>query len=199
MNTYIKLTIAGSGRILAVGHQYAFVYRNATITKRLPVSGGSKTFSYTLAANFAVKNNLRLCHADDPHQPEQGCHRDPGPQTAMSRPAPLQRAGCDLLGDSMMDRIFGRGWGQGGWSTSTYITVIKTVLIRQFRPGFLYLRSYPDYNGATYQDYTGTGCSQFASYYKVSMLEEQPQRWEKRRLSRSLSGLADFRKNADTN
>ncbi len=213
MNTYINAVngIAGSGAYSYVrGHQYAFVYRNATITKKASgLYSGSKTFSYTpLRANFAVKNNsfdfaMLTIHTS----PSKAVTEIPALQTAMSETRTFyNEQDVICLGDFNADGSYysagAAGASLNGWSTSTYITVIKNGVDTTVSTGNSYTYDRIQiYNGATYQDYTGySGVLKFASYYKVSMLEGTTTTAGKESaLSDHYPIFADFRKSADTN
>ena len=213
MNTYINAVngIAGSGAYSYVrGHQYAFVYRNATISlKASGLYSGSKTFSYTpLRANFAVKNNsfdfaMLTIHTS----PTVAVTEIPNLQTAMSETRTFyNEQDVICLGDFNADGSYysagAAGASLNGWATSTYITVIKNGVDTTVSPNNSYTYDRMQlYYGASYQDYTGySGVLKFASYYNVSMLEGTTTTAGKEdALSDHYPIFADFRKNADTN
>lgn len=184
MNTYVAKinSIAGSGAYSYVrGHQYAFVYRNATITKKASgLYSGSKTFTYKpLRANFAVKNGtfdfaMLTIHTS----PDKAVTEIPALQTAMSETRTYyNEQDVICLGDYNADGSYfsagAAGGSLNGWSTTTYITVVKNGVDTTVSTGNSYTYDRMQiYKGASYQDYTGyTGVLKFASYYKVSMLE----------------------------
>ncbi|HPH03001.1 MAG TPA: hypothetical protein PLM00_07150 [Spirochaetota bacterium] len=213
MNTYVAKinSIAGSGAYSYVrGHQYAFVYRNATITKKASgLYSGSKTFTYKpLRANFAVKNGtfdfaMLTIHTS----PDKAVTEIPALQTAMSETRTYyNEQDVICLGDYNADGSYfsagAAGGSLNGWSTTTYITVVKNGVDTTVSTGNSYTYDRMQiYKGASYQDYTGyTGVLKFASYYKVSMLEGTTTTAGKESaLSDHYPIFADFRKSADTN
>lgn len=213
MNTYVAKinSIAGSGAYSYVrGHQYAFVYRNATITKKASgLYSGSKTFTYKpLRANFAVKNGtfdfaLLTIHTS----PSVAKTEIPALQTAMSETRTYyNEQDVICLGDFNADGTYfsagAAGASLNGWSTSTFITVIKNGVDTTVSTGNSYTYDRMQiYNGASYQDYTGYSSRlKFSSYYNVSLLEGTTTTAGKEdALSDHYPIYADFRKSADTN
>lgn len=212
MNTYIAAVngIAGSGAYSYVrGHQYAFVYRNATISlKASGLYSGTKTFSYTpLRANFAVKSNsfdfaMLTIHTS----PSLAKTEIPALTTAMSETRTFyneQDVICcgDFNADGSYYSAGTSGGDLAGFASSTYVTVIKNGTDTTVSTGNSYTYDRMQLYTASSQDYTGTkGVLKFASYYKVSMLEGTTTTVGKEdALSDHYPIWGEFYKNKDTN
>lgn len=183
MNTYIAKinSIAGSGAYSYVrGHQYAFVYKNSTITKKASqLYSGSKSFTYKpLVGNFAVKNgNFDFAMLTIHTSPSVAVTEIPALTTAMSEVRSLyNEQDVICLGDYNADGSYyspgSSGGDLAGFPSSTYVTVIKNGTDTTVSPNNSYTYDRMQLYTASAQDYTGTkGVLKFASYYTISNLE----------------------------
>ena len=183
MDTYIAKinSIAGAGAYSYVrGHQYAFVYKNATITKKASqLYSGSKTFTYTpLVGNFAVKSgNFDFAMLTIHTSPTVATTEIPALTTAMADVRTLySEQDVICLGDYNADGSYyspgSSGGDLAGFSSSTYVTVIKNGTDTTVSPNNSYTYDRMQLYTASSEDYTGTkGVLKFASYYTISNLE----------------------------
>jgi len=183
MNTYLAKinSIAGSGAYSYVrGHQYAFVYKNSTISKKASqLYSGSKSFTYTpLVGNFAVKSgNFDFAMLTIHTSPTVATTEIPALTTAMSEVRTLyNEQDVICLGDYNADGSYyspgSSGGDLAGFSSSTYVTVIKNGTDTTVSPNNSYTYDRMQLFTASAQDYTGNkGVLKFSSYYTISNLE----------------------------
>jgi len=183
MNSYLAKinSIAGSGAYSYVrGHQYAFVYKNSTITKKASqLYSGSKSFTYKpLVGNFAVKSgNFDFAMLTIHTSPTVAKTEIPALTTAMSEVRTLySEQDVICLGDYNADGSYyspgSSGGDLAGFSSSTYLTVIKNGTDTTVSPNNSYTYDRMQLFTATSQDYTGNkGVLKFSSYYNISNLE----------------------------
>ena len=183
MDTYIAKinSIAGAGAYSYVrGHQYAFVYKNATITKKASqLYSGSKTFTYTpLVGNFAVKSgNFDFAMLTIHTSPTVATTEIPALTTAMADVRTLySEQDVICLGDYNADGSYyspGTSGGDlAGFSSSTYVTVIKNGTDTTVSPNNSYTYDRMQLYTASAEDYAGVkGVLKFADYYTISNLE----------------------------
>jgi hypothetical protein len=141
-----------------------FVYRYATITKKASAHTAQQYLHLqkTLRANFSVKNGtfdfaLLTIHTS----PSKAKTELPALQPAMSETRTYyNEQDVICLGDFNADGTYysdgAAGASLNGWSTTTYITVIKNGVDTTVSTGNSYTYDRMQiYKGASYQDYTG--------------------------------------------
>lgn len=184
MNAYIaKINeIAGAGAYSYVrGHQYAFVYKNSTITKKSSgLYSGSKTFTYTpLRGHFAAKNgNFDFSLITIHTSPSKAVTEIPALTTVMSETRTYyNEQDVICMGDYNADGSYYSAGTSGGdlngFSSSTYTTVIKNGTDTTVSPNNSYTYDRMQFfKSASTEDYTGNkGVLKFSTYYNVSNLE----------------------------
>jgi endonuclease/exonuclease/phosphatase family metal-dependent hydrolase len=183
MDAYIAKinSIAGAGAYSYVrGHQYAFVYKNSTITKKASgLYSGSKTFTYSpLRGNFAVKNgNFDFALLTIHTSPSKAKTEIPALTTAMAETRTYyNEQDVICLGDFNADGSYysagSTGGDLAGFPSPTYITVIKNGTDTTVSPNNSYTYDRMQLFSASAQDYAGNkGVLKFADYYTISNLE----------------------------
>lgn len=183
MNAYINKInqIAGPGAYSYVrGHQYAFVYKNSSITKLSHgLYNGWKNFTYKpLQAYFRVKNGNFDFGAITIHTSPSKAENEIGYMKTAMYETKQRFNDWDViaLGDFNADGSYYSpgpdGGSLSGWSTSTYTTIIKNgtdTTVSTYNDN-TYDRIQA-YNWTASQWSGASGVLRFADHYNISNLE----------------------------